>query len=148
MASQWPVVHGRLVALLPTLPGWSGVPVYDGPPVTGDAPMRYVTVGFVNDEVSAGSFAHERAGNGFQVQETGNVRCELVTAIGTADLPEMRAAAFALLDALEVAIRADQTLGVLPAASTTSLEVDVIPTQSTSGAVQRLVFSVNYFTVT
>lgn len=145
MATQWPRVHARLVALLPTLPGWGGVQVFDGQPVTGDTPLDFATVGHVSDEPSAGTFSHERAGNGFQVEETGAVRCELVSWVGNTDLPSVRVRAFALIDALEVAIRTDQTLGILPPASTSSLEVDVQPIQSTSGAQQRLAFSVRYF---
>lgn len=148
MGTQWPVVHARLVALLPSLTGWSGVPVYDGPPVTGDAPTDYCTVGFALNEDSAGNFEHERSGNGFQVQESGGVRCELVVTTGDTDLPTVRARAFTLMDAVEETIRADQTLGVLSPASTTALTVDVVPAQSTSGAQQRLVFTVGYFTVT
>lgn len=148
MASQWPVVHARLVALLPSLPGWSGVKVFDGPSVSGGAPTSFVTVGFAELEESAGTFSTERAGNGFQVIETGSVRCELVSYSGATGLAPVRAKAFALLDALEQEIRRDQTLGVLPPASTTSLVVDVLPAQSTAGAAQRLAFSVEYLTTT
>lgn len=145
MATQWPVVHARLVALLPTLPGWSDVQVFDGPPITGDSPTDYVTVGYAVDEGSAGSFSHERSGGGYQVEETGTVRCELVSLGGETDLLEVRASAFALMDALEVAIRTDQTLGVMPQGSTSALDVDVVPSQTNRGAQQRLPFTVRYF---
>lgn len=144
--SSWRTVHARLVELLPTLPGWSGVPVFDGPPVTGEVPQAYCTVGFAFEEDSAGSFEHERAGNGFQLEETGGVRCELVATVGETDLARVRALAFDLLDEVEKTIRADQTLGVLPPASTTNLAVDVVPAQTTTGAQQRLPFTVGYFT--
>jgi hypothetical protein len=147
MATQWPVVHARLVALLPTLAGWPQF-VYDGPPVTGDVPTSYATVGYVLNEVSAGSFSQTRSGDGFRVEETGGIRCELVTSTGDTDLATVRAQAFALMDVLEQAIRADQTLGVMAPASTAALTVDVVPSQSTAGAVQRLPFTLDYFTVT
>jgi hypothetical protein len=147
MATQWPVVHARLVALLPTLAGWPQF-VYDGPPVTGDAPFAYATVGYALNRDGAGSFSQTRAGNGFQVEESGSVQCELVTLTGDADLASMRVQGFALIDVLDASLRADQTLGVLAPASTCSLSVDVIPEQSTAGAVQRLAFSIDYFTVT
>jgi hypothetical protein len=145
VATQWPVVHARLVALLPTLAGWESVRVFDGPPVTGETPDAYVTVGYALGEDTAGTFSHERAGNGFQVEETGEVRCELVAVTGATDLASVRTRAFALIDAFEETIRADQRLGVLTAGSTSSLVVDVLPAQTTAGAQQRLPFSLNYF---
>jgi len=54
--TAWPVIVARLLELLPTLDGWAGVEVYDGPPVTRDAPADYCTVGFVLDEDVAGSY--------------------------------------------------------------------------------------------
>lgn len=146
MATRWPAVRARLVELLPTLPGWADVSVYDGPTVTGEAPEEYATVGYVADEDAAGSFEHERAGDGFRVEERGFVRCELVVLTGSADLPTVRDRAFALIDALEQEIRRDRTLGVLSAEGTARLVVDVVPVQNSAGAAQRLVFSLDYFT--
>lgn len=149
MATQWPVVHARLVDLLSNLGSpWSGVSVFDGPPVTARVPDAFCTVGFVSDEEAGGAFTHDRAGNGFQLEETGHVRCELVTQSGPTNLATVRARAFELIDALEAEIRRDQTLGVLPQGSTTNLAVDVLPVQTTNGAMQRLTFSLNYFTRT
>jgi hypothetical protein len=54
--TAWPLVLGRLLTLLPTLSGWTGVAVYDGPPVTADVPIDYVTVGWVPGEDFGGSF--------------------------------------------------------------------------------------------
>lgn len=146
MATQWPVLAARLVEVLPTLPGWEQVAVFDGQPVTGDVPTSYCTVGYAGLEESAGSYETARAGNGFQIEESGSVRCELVVSAGDTDLTAVRTEAFALVDAIEAAIREDQRFGVLPPASTTDLVVDVVPFQSTAGAVQRLPFSVTYFT--
>lgn len=148
MATQWPLIHARLVELLPTLAGWEDVPAFDGPPITGDTPRDYVTVGYVIAEDSAGTFSHIRSGGGYQVEETGGIRCELVSTVGETDLATVRARAFALLDALEQEIRRDQTLGVLSTEGTSALDVDVVPVQTTSGAQQRLVFTIQYFTRT
>lgn len=145
MATQWPIVHARLTQILPTLTGWDGVEVFDGPAVTGDAPTSYVTVGYAQDEDSAGSFTKERAPliDGLD-EETGAVRCELVVWSGDADLGPVRAHAFDLIDALDAVVSADQTLGVLMPSSTARVVVDVLPVQNQSGVVQRLPFSVEY----
>jgi hypothetical protein len=145
MATQWPVLKARLVELLPTLAGWP-TSVYDGPPVTGDNPTTYATVGYQFGQDEAGSFRHERHGNGFQVVETGDVRGELVCRSGDSTTQAVEVEAFGLLDALDAAIRADQTLGVLPVASTTNLSVSVAPEANQSGAVVRLRFSLEYET--
>lgn len=146
MASQWPRLHAALVATLPTLPGWSVVEVFDGPPVTGNVPTSYCTVGHAQLEDSAGSYETTLAGNGFQLEESGLVRCELVVFDGGTDVTALRVRAFGLLDALDAAIRANRTFGVLSPEATTDLAVDVVPVQSQAGAVQRLPFSVLYFT--
>jgi len=148
MAAQWPLIHARLVAVLPTLSGWP-TQVYDGPPVTGDNPTRYATVGYVFGEDGGGSFSTDTDGNGFQIVETGSVRGEIVATTGAADLVTVRSQAFAMVDALEAYIRGDRTLGgVLSAQGTAVLQVDVLPTQTTQGATQRLPFTVEYTTVT
>lgn len=144
----WPVVQQRLVALLPTLAGWGTVTVYDGEPVTREYPPEYCTVGFADDEDGAGTFTTERALDGFMVQETGGVRCEIVVQTGDVDVPTVRARAFVLLAELEAALRVDQTLGVLAPASTTSLTTDVVSLQNSAGSAQRLPFTVEYLTRT
>lgn len=144
MSAAWPVLVDRLVALLPGLPGWSGVQVFDGPPVTGDAPPSYVTVGFVVGEDIGGSYEQVR-GVGNLLEESGQIRSEVVCTTGEVDLPAMRARAFALVDAWEAEIARDQTLGVLAPSSTSSLAVDVQPLQTDRGTTQRLTATLVYF---
>ena len=148
MASQWPLVHARLVALVEGLDPAPDA-TYDGPPVTGDSPTTYATVGYVYGEDSAGEFTTDTT-NSYQIAETGSVRGEFVATDGAPDaLSAVRAKAFALTDALEAAVRSDRTLGgVLSAQGTATLRVDVVPSQTTSGAMQRLSFTLDYFTVT
>lgn len=147
MNAAWPVVVQRLVDWLPTLPGWSGVPVYDGPPVTADAPPTYVTVGFVVGEDFGGSYEQTRNGENAwagALEEAGTVRCEVVSATGDVDLRAVRDRAFALVAAWDAALADDETLGVLPKASTASLAVDVAPAQTSGGSVQRLTVTFTY----
>lgn len=144
MSAAWPVVKRRLVNLMPTLPGWSQVSVYDGPPVTGEVPTAYITVGYVVGEDFGGTYEQSR-GVGNLLEELGSVRCELVCSTGNVDLASVESTSFALVDALEQSIANDQTLGVLHPSSTSSLAVDVQPAQTTAGATQRLTVTLNYF---
>lgn len=147
MSAAWPQVVNRLTTVLPTLPGWSGVPVYDGPPVTADAPPTYVTVGFVLGEDFGGSYEQTRNGDGGwqgALVEAGTVRCEVVSATGNVDLPAVRTKTFALVDSWEEWVSADETLGVLGASSVSSLAVDVVPAQTTAGSSQRLAVTLTY----
>lgn len=148
MAAQWPVLYARLLELLPSLPSWGDVPVFDGPPVTGATPEAWATVGFAQLEDSAGTYLTDRSSIDGLIDETGSIRCELVARTGVVDIASVRARVFALLDELGAAMRADQTLGVLSPGSTTRLEVDVIPIQDSTGAVQRVAFNVSYLTST
>lgn len=144
MATQWPLLASRLVALLPTLSGWSAVSVFDGPPVTGDTPTSYCTVGFIEDE-DAGGYTDDQATAGNTLTtESGAIRCRLVVVSGDTDLSALRTAAFALVDALRASLRSDPTAGVLPAGSMTSLEVNVRSAQNDRGAGQALDFVVSY----
>jgi hypothetical protein len=151
MSAAWPLVKRRLVVLLPTLPGWAGATVYDGPPVTGDAPTVYCTVGYVEGEDFGGSYEQTRNGEGAwqgALQESGTVRCELVLWSGDpADLPALEARAFALVDAWEASVSRDERLGVLGPSSTSSLAVDVQPVQNTGGAAQRLTVTLTYLSL-
>lgn len=143
-AAWWQAIITKTVATLPTLSGWSTVSVFDGPPVTADAPRDYVTVGFVQGEAFAGSYDRVR-GIANLVEEAGTIRSELVCLTGDVDLPTVRARAFALADAWEAWVEADQTLGILGPSATASLAVDVAPAQTTEGAEQRLVLTLSYF---
>jgi len=147
MATQWPAVKRAIVDLLPTLTGWPSADLtFDGPPVAGDS-SSYVTVGYVDGEDSAGSFTTDTT-NGYRIEETGSVVGELVAWAGDTDLPARQAEAFAAMDAFEVALRADRTLGVLSPDGTARLSVDVLPAQTNAGAVQRLRFTIEYLTRT
>lgn len=143
--TAWPAVAARLAELLPTLPGYEGVTVYDGPPVTEARPLSYVTVGYVEDD-NAGRYETERR-NDYRVEERGDVVCHFVAQSGSTNLPFVRAQAFALVDALDTALRADQTLGgVLSADGTCTLSAEVGSVQNAKGSAQSVVVTVSYLT--
>ncbi len=143
----WPKIPPALLALLPTLPGWSRVEVFDGPPVTQGAPSAYCTVGYVLDEGSGGTFNQELGPVDGLREESGEVRCELVVSTGDVDIASVRSAAGDLVDALDAALRTDQSLGgLLSHGSSVVLGADFLPVQNTSGASVRVAMSVQYFT--
>lgn len=147
--AQWPVIYNRLLVWLPALSAFTSgpTPVYDGPPDASDQTPTFMTVGYVQDEDGAGSFSQERAGNGFQTVETGTIRGEVYAGNGDGDLAAARAAAFALVDAIQAGLVADQTLGVLPQGASLSLTVD--PRSLTEeGAAVYLPLSINYVVTT
>jgi len=143
MTTQWPVLRAGLVTLLPTLPGWSGVAVYDGQPLAGDQTTSYAAVGYVDGDPTAGSFTQTPDGSGFFDTESGEVRSELFVGTGDDDLPGVITTAFGLVDALKDYLRQDRTAGVLPKGSTTSLAADV-QTGKDSGVGVLLVLTVSY----
>ena len=141
--AAWPQVKRRLVDILPTLPGWSGVTVFDGPRVSQDFPTDFITVGFVEGEDFAGSYEQARP-EAWDVEESGTIRSELITTSGDVDLEETEDRVFDLVDAWEQWVTKDPTLGVLSPSSTASLAVDVQPVQNQNGSAQRLTVTLTY----
>jgi len=141
--SAWPAVVGALVAKMRALPAFADVEVYDGPPVTDDRPLAYATVGYVAGDTDAGTWARSRR-NDFRVEEVGTVRCQLVAQTGDTDLPAVRAQLFALIDALDALLRADQRLGVLSADGTCEMAADVLSVMDQQGTAQAAVVTFTY----
>lgn len=146
-APRWPDVCSALLTLLPALPGMNGVQVYDGQPITEDAPTDYVTVGYVFDD-SAGSFIQARDPDGFGLQESGEVKCHFVSRSGESLPPETRNRAFAMVGALQSELMSDQSLrGALPDGSTVELSSEVMSVQNGQGSAQSLLVTVRYYAV-
>jgi len=143
MGTAWGAVKAHLVSVLPGLVG-SGVRVYDGPVVVGEAPSAYLSIGSqpsVGD--SSGTFTQTTPNDGFSAIETGTVLCELGAIAGTTLAPDV----FASFDLIAAYLQGDQTLGgVLFAGSTVTVGAEVAQLQTQSGATQHLLVSVNYQT--
>jgi hypothetical protein len=120
--------------------GWSQGVVYDGPPVTQDAPQSFVTVGFVLGEDNAGSYEQLYQPGGLR-EESGTVLSEIVCATGDTDLSAVRTRAFALADAWSAAVSADGTLGGVVRSSSLTVDVQSI---NAGGASQRLIATLTY----
>lgn len=146
----WPIVAQRLVTLLPTLSGWSGVAVYDGASPgqgSGVAPSLFAVVGAADPEGDAGDFSHTPRGADYRVREEGRVRCEVVAWTGEASeaaFIAQRARVFALLDPVEAYIRAHPDLGVLRPGAASQLAAAVYPTYITKGTSVRALVTVSY----
>ncbi len=146
MGATWPLIVNRLVTWLPTLPGWGDVAVYDGHPVTADISADYLTVGYTTADDQGGVFTQTRNPDGSGMDESGDVRCHLACQSGDGDLATVRARAFALTDAFDAGLRADQTLGgLLSRNAEVLLSVDVLSVQNVQGAAQSLLFTVRYW---
>lgn len=144
MAAWWPVVHGRLLELIPTLDAFTEATVlYDGPPANEKGAKQWAAVGSSSVDNSAGSYDQPDSPVDGMRDETGTVLCEFVEWSGDDDLPTQRAFVFALADDLEAAIRADQTLNVLPSTATCALSATVVPARA-AGTTQRLIVNVSY----
>jgi hypothetical protein len=134
MTTRWPLVVGWLVNTLPTLPGWSDVAVYDMEPDTYSSDPAYAVVGHTSQDAGSGNYIRQ-VDPSMLVDESGTVRVLLD--------------GFALVDALEDALVADHSLGgILGAASTASLSIDVQSTAAPGGVTQALIVSLNYSSLT
>lgn len=148
MSIQWPTVAAHLLQVLPALPGWSEVPVYDGVRNVSDAPQGYATVGY-GSESNAGNYVTQQTPDGFRRQETGTVIVEIVTVSPDGDVADVRNRLFGLLDAFDTYIRNTRTLtGTLSDEGTVDLTVDLQPVSNRAGTALTAVASVNYTTVT
>lgn len=141
MNAALPQVLNRLVVLLPTLPGWTQVEVYDGPTTTRDAPADFVTVGFVDGE-DFGATMEPVESLGDLWEETGTVRSEIVSQTGDDDIAGRRTRAFELFNAWQASVHADQTLGGIT--SSANLTADLQPVQNTGGSAVRLAVTLTY----
>lgn len=143
MTLAWPRVVDALVTLLPAM--LPTVVVYDGEPLPNPpTDQRFLTVGFVDGEDSAGPFNQELGTIDGLREESGEVRCELVSWVGEDDPASVRADVLALLDQLDAGIRANQTLdGALGPLGVCVLAGEMVPRKSNGTAI-RVPLSVQY----
>lgn len=147
-APRWPDVYAAIVAKLPTLPAFAGVPVYDGQPITQDTPTAWVSVGYYTDD-GAGTFAQVRHPSDFGTTETGDIKSHLVAVDGDTDLTVTRTRAFALLAAWQTWLEGDQTLGgLLQPGSEINLTAQVMDPENQQGSATSLLVTVTYQTTT
>lgn len=144
MAVAWNRVRDALWDQLPGVVP-AGVKSYNGPLVSGNSPSAYLTVGHApsSPDDTGGLFTQENGPDGYTATEDGFVVCELGAVTGTANVPSV----FAAFDAIASHIQSDMTLGgVLAPGSTVTVGASVVEAQTKSGAVQRLIVTVQYLT--
>lgn len=141
MSAWWPVLQQRLVTVVTGLVDSSWV-VIDGPAAGLESgKKKWITVGASTDG-QGGTYDRPDGTTETLRRETGTVVVEVNSWTGdTTANATRRSECFAVSDALEALILADQTLGVLPAGST-SLAGDI--TTPSNGKSARLLLSVSY----
>jgi hypothetical protein len=113
--TAFPTVVDNLIAALRAAPALAGVRVFDGIEIDSSYPGDFIVVGDDGGEdgdVTAGSGAQQflELGNLRQFEDA-SVNCMLASASGATSLTTRRTRAFALLSAIDTAIRADVSLG-------------------------------------
>ena len=148
MATKWPSIVTALVTLWQAAAGPTDA-VYDGPPVTTDIPLRWVTVGWAEDDagVTSGSPRRMQVYDGATWGEQGTVECEIVAQSEYPDLAAVRAQAWTFFDVLTAAVEADRTLGeVLSPDSMIEVQGDGFPEADAGAAIFHIRVTVTYTT--
>jgi hypothetical protein len=145
--SRVPDVIDALVALFAAAPGLAGVKVLDGPVVTGSPLKDVVFVGYDGDPDEDGGlaveFSQEWASIGQRARdETFTVTCAVLAWRGSTAVRPVRVRAFALLAAVEDALRAAPDLGQPPPTIVAFASGSVHQAQRSEGMQCRIPFQV------
>lgn len=147
-AAIWPKVKAALAAGVPTISSLTDVEVYAGPPISGEAPERYITIGYVEGD-NAGTYQQAREYDGFFTREVGEVRTQIVAQRGESDGSLAEADCFAAADAIDAWVWADRTLGgVLSQDSMVETTVEVHSVSNAAGTATVLIHAFRYTTTT
>jgi len=142
----WPSVKAAMVTTIPTLAGLTDVEVLAGPPITGDAPERYVTVGYVDGD-NAGTYQTALQYDGWSRREVGEIRSQIVAQTGDADGSIAEGDCFAVADAIDAWTRDDRRLtGVLSPDSSVETSVEVHSVSNANGSATVLIHVLRYST--
>lgn len=116
VSSRIPAVIDALVTVFTT--AVAPAVVYDGPVVTGDAPLSFLYVGYNGDpegQMYAGGSEPNWAGLGAKKQnEPVNVQCVAVSRGNETTWKTVRDATFALITSVETALIGDPSIGLSP----------------------------------
>lgn len=143
--SRAPAVIDALVALCRTAPALAGVTVQDGPQVTSKHLKAVVCIGWDGDEDNdqAVEAQQEWAGLGAKAKdETLQVTCAALAWHGSTTTKPVRDRAYALVAAVEDALRADPSLGFQPPTVVALATGNAFQRQTADGAQCRVVFTI------
>lgn len=144
--SRVPDVIDALVALFDAAPGLDGVKVVDGPIVTNDPLPEAVFVGYDGNpegDGEAGDFRQEWASIGQKAKdERFTITCAVVVWRGSTKVKPARDRAFALIAAVEDALRADPALGQPPPTIVAFASGSLVQSQRQSGCECRIPFQI------
>lgn len=172
-ATAWPAVMNALVTLARGMSGYQAptaagslIPVYDSVEVglTNDIPSTLLVIGWIGDPDDAPTDPGQSTqgiatlGTSHHRTETGTVACMAIARTGDAllgtsvtdagSIGAARAQAFAVIDALDVALRANPSLGLVGAThSAVVAYIDAITSVQTwlnEGCVVRIEFTVTF----
>ena len=120
--------------------------VFDGPPLTADVPMEYVVVWGTEADDDDSTLSQEWRGLGAKSrQESGEVTCALLVGTGGDVVKTARDRALAILAEIEVAVRADLTLGgALTAGWCEMRSAQPTAVRTSDGLYVRVVFTIAY----
>ena len=145
-------VRSALVTLYTAKFAGTATKVFNGPRVRSAVPKQYLLVG-VNgiDELEAGMRAVQNPSSlsGVWRDEAGEVDCTAVAWTGDTDMTTIRAAAEGIVDACEIALNADRSLGGLLTLKSNLAEVtrlDIREQRTDKGPFVEAVFTVSYTT--
>jgi hypothetical protein len=147
VTAKFPLAITALITNLGTSSSLTGVRVFDGAEVDLSYPKEWIAVGhdgsLDTSEMQIGSVSNTPLAFGDYHQEDGVINCTLVAQSGTSAFSALRTRAFALLSAVDTAIRADTTFGgngfytLLGTYSVNQLQTDL-------GAAVQIDFAVAY----
>lgn len=131
--SAVPAAIDALLGILRAAPGLSGVEVLDGPPVGDQAEADYVIVGWNPEDDQAADVQQDFAGAGARTRdEDFQLHCVVDTWSGDTEVKPRRDRAFALLAAVEDALRATDAAPEAP-----TLNGTVLWAHLTAGSLQQ-----------
>jgi hypothetical protein len=138
-------VTDLILTTLRALPEFSGVSIFDGPPIGQDSPKRLIMVGDDGDPESdaISTFTQEWSNlSKTRKRETGEIPCAVIAWDGGTDMKAQRDAVSILLNSLSTAILA-------LASDDLTLELNsgsARPVQNEKGAATVVPFSITYTT--
>ena len=147
VTALFPTMIDKIIVALNGSASLTGVRVFDGAQVDQSYPGDAIAVGhdgsFGDIEMQIGNIANTPFAFTNLHEESGSINCSLWSQDGTTDITTRRTRAFALLSAVDTALRVDPTFGgtcLYSILATNSISYD----QTGFGVAVKINFSINY----